>query len=176
MIDELNSLQLLVLRCPPQLLEAVGCHTARRFVALYWTPFGDEVCWTDGEVTATGSWHPFLVFLHHPRAAAHLDHFDFGSSESEATHWLLVDRMDHSLRVGSVEDVAAFLWPRTKTIDSADDARAVPLSVDVVLGSLREVRSDPVRDAQMRADAMENIRREQMLTEQLTRWLDHEDA
>ncbi len=46
----------LVVPAPPMLDEAIGYPGRARYVAFYWTPYGDEVIYTDGRFSADGHW------------------------------------------------------------------------------------------------------------------------
>jgi hypothetical protein len=68
----------------------------RRFVALYWTPLGDEACFNDGQTSASGlsdNWI-YLSFARRKDVWAWRDENElhFGDSDEEATHWLIVDK------------------------------------------------------------------------------------
>jgi hypothetical protein len=78
-------------RLPPGFLAAFG----RRFVALYWEPCGDEVCYDDGVSSACGlcdNWL-YLDFIHQLPVAGWLEENDInlGNSDQPAQHWLVVD-------------------------------------------------------------------------------------
>jgi hypothetical protein len=79
---------------PPQLEAAVGYHGEARFFSLYWTPAGDETMVTDGRTTHDGCWWGYQAFVDHPVVMLALAglRYDLGSSDSEATHWLVIDR------------------------------------------------------------------------------------
>lgn len=102
---------------------AVGYEGQARYLAVWWEPCGDEIVFSDGQVTATGNW-PF--FLHLTRetwsAALHLALdgalWALGSSEEPATHRLLLDLQERRGYVVTVADAEAFLaaqWPVRET-------------------------------------------------------------
>lgn len=96
------------------LAKAIGYKGDARFISLHWTPYGDEVDYSDGRVSATGNWHAFLAYTQHPAVAPQLSEYNFGSSDSEATHALIFDTEKLTLAVAPVKEVAAFLdtqWP-----------------------------------------------------------------
>src|SRR5687768_10155792 len=84
---------------PPMLATAIGYRGKARFVSFQWTPAGDETEYSDGHVTATGNWQAFLAFIHHPAVSSHLSDYDFGSSDSEAKHALILDQEKQALFV-----------------------------------------------------------------------------
>ncbi len=53
-----TNLKLLAATAPPMLCEAVGYSGSARYVGFYWTPYGDEIIYTDGRLSADGDWHP----------------------------------------------------------------------------------------------------------------------
>ena len=155
---------------PPMLEEAVGYPGDAAFLALYWTPLGDEVIYEDGVRSGTGAWAPFLAFKRHPAVAPVLAPYDLGSSDAEARDWLLLDRRARRLYVGPRADVAAVL--RAQAGRPQDDEPATPLSAELVaeLATLpfAEVRIDPAALA-TRVD--ERMRRERELVAALVGWL-----
>lgn len=86
---------------PPMLERAIGYDGQSHLAAFSWGS-GDEVCHTDGRCAAYGEWDAFLLLIQHPTVAPALLAYDFGSSESEAVHWLLLDRDRRQLSVAPV--------------------------------------------------------------------------
>ena len=79
----------LALPCPPQLVELTGYDGPGRLVALWWSPFGDELMFSDGTLTATGHWRGWCCFCEHPLVRMFLDPYELGDSEDEGEHRLL---------------------------------------------------------------------------------------
>jgi len=82
-------------RLPSGWLQAFGYPGDRRFVALYWSPLGDEACYDDGVSYACGmsdNWL-YLGFIRRPDVMPWLDEngIHLGDSEREAKHWLIAD-------------------------------------------------------------------------------------
>lgn len=102
----------LLIPCPPEVEQAIGYEGEARYCAFYWLPGCDEVVYDDGSSSGTGRWQAYLSFINHRRVQPHLmGHiclscsgktcqscrkgfviFNFGDSNSEAEHWLLLDR------------------------------------------------------------------------------------
>ena len=78
---------------PPQLERAVGYGGQARFFGIYWGA-GDEAYHDDGRRSGTGNPHAYLAFIRHPAVALPLAGHDLGSSDDEASEWLLIDRRD----------------------------------------------------------------------------------
>ena len=77
---------------PECLPAALGYTGPARFLAAYWEPAGDELTWDDGRAAVCGaSWPAWLLYVQHRAVAPHVEQFNFGSSESEAQRWLIVD-------------------------------------------------------------------------------------
>jgi hypothetical protein len=157
----------LALPCPPQLVELVGYDGSGRLVALWWSPFGDELMFSDGTLIASGNWRGWLCFCEHPLVRVFLEDYQFGGSEDEAEHWLLVDRYLGTLDVGLARDVEALLATKRSELHaltahlSPNEARA-----------LLERACDPHverKPQELQAEARE---RERELLEQLTAVLD----
>jgi hypothetical protein len=85
---------------------AFGYKGAARWLAAYWTPCGDEAMYDDGQVAATANWRAFQELTSRHRAAitnalvesgacpkddAWAALYYFGSSDSEASHCMLLD-------------------------------------------------------------------------------------
>lgn len=117
MRSENTNLKQLAVTAPPMLCEAVGYPGRARYVACYWTPCGDEIIYSDGRFSADGHWHAWLLFTRHRTIAPHLEAFNLGSSDEEATHWLLVDWETYALYVGTPGEVLRAL--RTPYADQA---------------------------------------------------------
>ena len=99
----------LPLHCPPQLIELSGYTGGGRLVALWWSPFGDELMICDGTLTETGRWRGWLCFSEHPLARLFLEPYRLGDSDDEGEHRLLVDRYLGTLDVGLARDVEQLL-------------------------------------------------------------------
>jgi len=80
---------------PSGFLRSFSYPGPRRFVALFWTPMGDEACFDDGQSSACGlsDNHLYLSFLRRKDVWAWRDEneLNFGNSDEEAVHWLVVD-------------------------------------------------------------------------------------
>jgi hypothetical protein len=97
----------LALPCPPQLVELSGYDGSARLIALWWSPLGDELMFSDGTLTAIGHWRGWLCFCEHPLVRVFLEEYQLGDSDEE--HWLLVDRYLGTLDVGLARDVEQLL-------------------------------------------------------------------
>lgn len=94
--------------------DALGYPKGFRWVAFFWEPCGDEVMYDDGYCSGDGNWYGFLQFIRHPSVAPWLAGCDLGSSEDEATHWLLCDLQGRDIFVGERAEVNAFLTNEVK--------------------------------------------------------------
>ena len=84
---------------PPTLLaETLGYDGIARKVAFYWKA-GDEAYYHDGYLSTQAEWDAYLLFVRHPLLVPELQGYNLGSSEEEATHWLLLDRDDRQIVV-----------------------------------------------------------------------------
>jgi len=86
---------------------AFGYEGDARYVAFFWHPVGDEAMYDDGRCSGDGEWSMFLE-LERQRYPAILAH-DVGSSDFEATEWLVLDRETRELFVMPVEEARALL-------------------------------------------------------------------
>jgi hypothetical protein len=147
---------------PPMLEEALGYAGASRWVAFHWSPYGDELQYDDGTLSADGSWHAWLTFVHHRRSAPTLAPYHFGNSEEEAQHWLLLDRETRTLSVGAVGDVQQCLRQAAPPVLTLD-------TVTALLETIRAHASTPLNLQALVADALQ---REHQLVTALQAWLD----
>ncbi len=164
----------LPLPCPPQLVELSGYDDGGRLVALWWSPFGDELMFSDGTVTTTGRSRGWLYFCGHPLVRVFLEDYRLGESEQEAEHLLLVDRYLGTLEVGLARDVEQLLATqpselRALTADlSASETRALlQHALDVAAERRRATPAD-----QLHAEPRAAWQHEQDLLEQLSALLD----
>jgi len=67
-------------------------HRGQRYLALWWTPLGDELMLSDGTTTSTGWWLAWLALREHPLGQAILGPYGLGDSET-AEH-VLAERWD----------------------------------------------------------------------------------
>ena len=109
MNDEATDLLALDLGVPPMLEAALGYDGPARWAAFWWEPCGDEARWSDGRVTAGADWYAWRTFVEHPPIQASLAAYELGSSETPATHTLLLDRDERRLFVAPIAVAAAFL-------------------------------------------------------------------
>jgi hypothetical protein len=152
---------------PPMLARAIGYTGNARFVSFQWTPAGDETDYSDGRVSATGNWQAFLAYIHHPAVSPHLKDFDFGSSDSEAKHALILDQKELALFVAPVREAEKFLseqWPKEPPIRMSKEELAA-----VVARAMKNVK--PPKDISM-DEIHRRIERQYALVEELQLWLD----
>jgi hypothetical protein len=170
---EETSLKQLPLTAPPILAEAIGYQGKARYVAFYWTSYGDEIIYSDGRLSADGDWHAWFVFTRHKSIAPHLEEYNLGSSDEEATHWLLVDRLTHALYVGAQGEVHQTLRCQYAGEDPASESQEANASEEnmpedfmSLIESFIEVEG-PAPEAIIKA-----MRKQEALTTELSVWLD----
>jgi hypothetical protein len=106
---------------PPMLERALGYDGDAPLVAFWWTPGGDELCYADGRVELCGgNWGAWLDYVNHPRVVPYLAHYDFGSSELEGEHRLLLDRHSRTLAVADRNTATRLLARRTPPVRERD--------------------------------------------------------
>ena len=94
----LNHTRILSIRPPEAFAETLGYDGPARKVAFYWGA-GDEAYYSDGFLSTQAEWDAYLLFIRHPLIVPELQGYNLGTSEEEATHWLLLDRDDWLLTV-----------------------------------------------------------------------------
>jgi hypothetical protein len=153
--------------------ETLGYAGDARYLAFYWTPFGDEVMWETGWSGATGNWSAWLIFIRHPRIAPALRPYDLGSSDQEAVHWLLLDRHERTLWVGPGADVYAFLRERNRPATRVEepDADAEPLVIDAAFLEAFVDQMEEVRPTVTAEELDANLADQEMQRRRLQAWL-----
>lgn len=105
---------------PPEFWPAYEYSGEARYVALYWTPYGDEAMINDGSFSGDANWRAHIVLTEHPEnvrifcETARMPTWVLGSSDEEGTHWLIVDRRDNAVYLAPADDANRFLrdqWP-----------------------------------------------------------------
>jgi len=164
----------LPLPCPPQLIELSGYTGGGRLVALWWSPFGDELMLSDGTLTETGRWRGWLCFSEHPLARLFLEPYRLGDSDDEGEHRLLVDRYLGTLDVGLARDVEQLLATQPSEL-AALTADLSAGETEALLGRLMDLRGERERakgPRQLHAEVRGVWQWEQGLLDQLTVLLD----
>ncbi|MBN1657726.1 MAG: hypothetical protein JXA93_04960 [Anaerolineae bacterium] len=91
---------------------AFGYDGEARYVAFYWTPVGDEAVYDDGQTSGDGNWHLFLAWR---RQRPDVDRrYNLGDSETDADHWLVLDRETRDVAVLTRAEARVVLgqqWP-----------------------------------------------------------------
>ena len=164
----------LPLPCPPQLIELSGYRGGGRLVALWWSPFGDELMISDGTLTETGCCRGWLCFSGHPLAHVFLEPYRLGDSDGEGEHRLLVDRYLVTLDVGLARDVEQLLATQPSELHaltadlSAGETEALLQGLSDVQGERERAKSPQQLHAEVRAV----WQREHELLDELTGLLD----
>jgi hypothetical protein len=152
---------------PPMLATAIGYSEDARFVSFQWTPYGDEVEYSDGRVTATGNWEAFLAFIQHPAVYPYLQDYDLGSSEAEAKYALLLDREEPALYIAPVKEAKDFLshqkWPTQQPVGMTQEEYSA--FVNKALKNMRQ------RDISMK-EVERRIAEYHALIKEMEQWLD----
>jgi hypothetical protein len=144
---ETSNLIPLDLPVPPMLEAALGYDGPARWVAFFWSPFGDEARWGDGRFELRADWYAWRIFTEHLTVMAALAPYDLGSSETPATHRLLLDRGDRRLYVAPTEAAWAFLdvqWTPRGELPAAELPPAADLGdLAAEAAAFRPVASPP---------------------------------
>jgi hypothetical protein len=166
-VTESTGLTPLNVPVPPMLAKAIGYTGDARFVSFQWTPYGDEVDYSDGRVSATGNWHAFLAYIQHPAVSPHLGDYDFGSSDTEAHHALILDQVKQAVYVAPVKAAERFLseqWPKQPPVRMSQEEFTA-----VVTKALKNVK--PPKDISIQ-EIQRRIDQQYALVEALQLWLD----
>ncbi len=125
---------------------AFGYRGAARWLAVWWTPAGDEALFDDGQGQATAQWVVYLDLVEN-RIATPLEHLFIneprgrhvlGSSDEEATHCLLLDLEQRAVYVAPITDALNFLesqYPASQQIPQEH----IHIDMDDLLEAIRSM-------------------------------------
>lgn len=82
---------------------------APRFVSIYWTPHGDESEVDDGRFAGTMDPWAYLTLVNHKKNKHLTSAYNFGDSDTEAEHRLLIDLEAGNVYAGDDLEVAGFV-------------------------------------------------------------------
>ncbi len=145
-----------------------------RLIALWWSPLGDGLMFSDGTLTASGRWRGWVCFCEHPLVRLFLEPYQLGDADDEGEHRLLVDRYLGTLDVGLACDVEQLLATQPSELHALTAGLSAS-ETRVLLQRALDVQAERQRAtsvAQLHAEVRASRQREQELLEQLTALLD----
>ena len=151
-------------KLPQSFEDALNYPRGFRWVAFFWEPCGDEAMFDDGYCSAEGNWWGFLAFIRHPSVKPWLAGCDLGTSEDEATHWLLCDLESRDVFVGERAEVKAFLVNEVKKYvpEGVPAESSVEISPEGMAELLTKIREGLQQvPAPSMAEIKEKMRRDQ---------------
>ena len=121
---------------------AFGYRGSARWLAVWWTPAGDEALFDDGEGQAAAQWTVYLDLVQNriaiPLARALANYprgrYALGSSDEEATHCLLLDLEHRGVYVAPIGEALRFLQAQAQPAQEA-----LQVDLETLLQALREV-------------------------------------
>lgn len=159
----------------PELEKVLGYTGDAAFVAFYWTPYGDELVYDDGTFSGTATPWGFLLWVRHWTALEALHGYELGSSEDEASHWLILGRRARRLYVAPVEEAQAFLREQTSPLRDAladlPPEEAQRLVAEAFEKAAVQFQSEPRPNL---AGLKASLEAESHVLERFRRWLDGE--
>jgi hypothetical protein len=170
LVNKLKGLTPIKAPVPPMLAKAIGYKGEARFVSFQWTPYGDEVDYSDGRISATGNWQAFVSYVQHPAVSPSLEGYDLGSSDSEATHALILDRENLAIYIAPVKEAKAFLreqWPPQTWPPIRMSQKEYVATISKTLRNVRQPEEIDIEKIKRRIDE------QYTLIEQMQQWLDH---
>ncbi len=155
---------------PLSFKEALGYPGQLKWVGFYWEPCGDEAMFDDGICSGDCNWWGFLKFVQHPAVKPWLSDYDLGSSDGEASHWLLCNLENWEVYIGEKALVRSFL------LNEARKALPKPPAFSISPGEIKRLRANiatALREALKRlptpsmAEIEEKMKREQEVVERM---------
>ena len=115
-------------QCPAEFWPALEYAGAARYVAIFWEPGGDEACWAEGRDMLVGAgWRAYLALLDANFDWKHRDYEVLGSSDTRATHWLVIDRETERAWMVPADNASQVLheqWPVYEVAPLPSDSMA----------------------------------------------------
>jgi hypothetical protein len=167
MPPEINEL---ILPVPPGFEQAMGYPGDRKWVAFFWTPFGDELEYDDGHSAGTIDWPACWAFTRHRLVRPLIRGYDFGSSENEAARWLLLDRQARRFYAGKKVAVAHFLQTFMRRFAS-ESLELPPEQFETLAQSIKQ-KAREQRASIKFGDIGKKIAEKDRRVAELVRWLD----
>ena len=150
-------------KLPGSFEEALGYPGQLKWVAFYWEPRGDEAMYDDSICSGDGNWWGFLQFVGHSSVKPWLSDCNLGSSDDEASHWLLCNLESRDVYVGEKEEVRTFLTIEARNVLPKPPAWEVwpeetkELHADIFTSLCEELKQLPTPSM---AEVEEKIRRD----------------
>lgn len=85
---------------PPNLETVIGYFGDARYVGFYWIAGADEIVWDDGRTSSTGDPYGWIGFARHDVVRSSLLPINYGSSDTDAEYWLILDTINRTFRYG----------------------------------------------------------------------------
>ena len=157
---------LIPIQIPPIFETALGYTGKQPFVAFWWQPAGDELCYCDGSTCLYGANHLIWIkFITHPLINYLLKSYNLGSSSGNATHRLLVDGINRKIYVGSISNIDCFLKLQCTTPSQSP----IDYSYNEINKSIEDVLSIPFEKALQ--DLKQRVKNECLLFQEFSEWL-----
>jgi hypothetical protein len=173
---------------PPMLAESLG-YTGQVFgrplvahwVGFYWESSLDKVKYDDGRTSGTGEYTGYQAFVDHSKVAVHLRQFDFESSETRPSHYLILDRAEHRLYALPVQLAQLFLQQQWSEQDQSSEDQP-GLSVPLQVASVEDLTAvldldtwqEVTQPTDFHAQVMVAMQRQDQLVYELVVWLDEQ--
>lgn len=150
-------------------LDALGYRGQPRFVAVYFGA-GDESYADDGCLSMTCDPHAYLSYVRHPACCLALAPYNLGSSDFEAEHWLVLDRLEQKAYVAPVAEARRFLREQHQESSPVGPVVLSEKEIEAVMAHIRqELESRPMPTPEQIMAALQEQHR---LHRELVAWLD----
>ncbi len=156
----------------PLLEDAVGYRSRNpaRYIALWWTPLGDEALLADGLFSGDVSFQGYLAYVQHNTIWPSLHKYNLGSSEDMPEYCLLVDLQERRAFAAPLADGCHFLASQWST-SAIPEVDLTTVNLDNLIALIEnDFHETPQQSFDEIAEVM---RREQEAIGKMVAWLDN---
>lgn len=120
--------------CPAEFWPALGYGGEARYVAVWWEQCGDEASYSDGRSSLVGAdWPAYLALIESNFPLGHPANWLLGGSDTQASMWLIIDRVTEWAWLVPVEEAKAVLRMQHSPMPHPAMAESVAISVEELI-------------------------------------------
>lgn len=157
--------QKLRISAPPQLERLMNYEGSARYLGIYYA--ATDARWNDGREDYPWSYWAYSPLINHPALVLDLVGADLGSDDTKPTHWLMLDRADRALYLGTPAEIGQQLRSQHPP------AKPISLTAEQLQQCLAEVEKQ-MRDHPAPSDEeiFAALQQERQWVGEMVAWLD----